>query len=206
MRKEFFHADIAYKTDTLTIFLFGDWQVIFSSQLAYFAFLQITDWKKNARKVTLIQSPEKVALVFLFIFSFLQHSLFNFCVMSSCYKIRSHFSSFLPKRSELNFFITEHIGIRGSTDLIFGYYLVHYTFFIFIFKIKKEEQDIEHDCYFHGVAPFVSPTARQEIRLPDFNKNPSDIKSALFQKRRANRGINATRKSDKNFLAPSGVE
>src|SRR3989344_5462466 len=154
MRKEFFHADIAYKTDTLTIFLFGDWQVIFLRPIAFF--------------------------------SFLQHSLFNFCVMSSCYKIRSHFSSSLPKRSELNFFITEHVGIRGSTDLIFGYHLVHYTFFIFLFKIKKEEQDIERDCYFHGVTPFVSPTARQKIGLPDFNKNPSDIKSALFQKRRAN--------------------
>src|SRR3989344_3708663 len=102
--------------------------------------------------------------------------------------IRSKFLRFLPERPELDFFITEHVRIRGSTDLIFSHHLIYHALLIFRFKIKEKKRNVERDAYFHGITTFVSPFTRQEVRLPHFDKNAGDIKSLRFQKRRTNGG------------------
>src|SRR3989344_6115442 len=125
-------------------------------------------------------------------------SIFYSRVVSRGNKICPHLLCLPPKRSEFNFSITKHVRIRRSTDFIFGYHLIHYAFFILLFKIKKEEGNIKRDCHSHGITPFIPPIAGQEIRLPDFDKNTGNIISGFFKKRRADRGIYPSGKSNKN--------
>src|SRR3989344_9553091 len=95
--------------------------------------------------------------------------------------IRPHLFRLFPKCAEFNFFIAEHVRVRGAPELVFADHSIHDTFFVLFFKIEKKKWDIESDSNLHGITPFFSPTAWEKVWLPNFDKDSGDIITLLFQ-------------------------
>src|SRR3989344_324119 len=115
--------------------------------------------------------------------------------------IRTHLFGFLPKCAELDFPIAEHVRIWRTSGFVFADHSIHHTLFILFFKIKKQKRYIKSDSALHSISTFFPPTAWQEVRLPDFDKDSRDIIARLLQKRRGDGAIHSPRQTHKD---PSG--
>ena len=137
--QKFFHWHLAHKTNTHTFLLFGCWQTKLLGEFSHLRFSISADRKHGPTQLFLIKLVQKIRLVFISIFD--RHHmptravLFYFSVMSGRDIIKTKLARFVEPTPKFNKLVTQHIGIRRATYLIFLIHIIEHLFLVLFRKV-----------------------------------------------------------------------
>ena len=167
----------------------------------------MTNRKQGFRKLILIQLAQKIALVFVVVFSGKQlvnrlSIFFEFrfpAIVAGCYEVGIVFQAFVQKNIEFYFAVAKHIGIGGAAFAVFGKHVIDYPFFVIDTEIDNMKRNVEFFGNHFGNHGIVFPSAARGngsgAVVPVHHEQCHHVMSLLLQQIRGNARINTSRQS-----------